>query len=796
MARRGSKPPGPSKQGPGDRRGATKPSSPNLPDDLDLGPGTEFWAERLRRLALGLLAALIAARAYWPSEPAYKEGAAAGLSWDLAIFLVAALALVSSIFAGRFVFRLAVPDAAVAALMFLVAVSSQRSLDWRIGVNLAWEWAAMGVAYLLLRWLPRTRGESAALVLGMVVTASAVAAYGIYQGVVEIPQIQEQYRRNPEAAREQIGVSGGSDPADEVRRQALENRVLQSTEVFATFGLANSLAGFLVAPLVLLMATALEALARKPAVGASRWPAILGAAIPGLILLTCLVMAKGLSAWLGLAVASGLLVLRGLRLVPRRVLMVLGVAGAVAVAGLVVAGVATRRLDVQILTQATRSLRYRFEYWRSTWAMITEDAPSFGKAIQTGNFWKGVGPGNFGTHYVRYKLPEASEEIQDPHNLFLDVWSTAGVWAFLALVAALGSGIWILLTRGGQSEDEDASPTDRPAWLLVASGLGLVMVLFLGRMNLFMEDLLTRWLVLLVFWVFSAALLSPLWRLAWPTPYALGAAMSGVTIALLTSGGVSFPAIAMMLWGSLALGLNLRDPAPSGRLHSVETLIPVGALSLAWAALIGGFFGATLPFWKSEAAVARAEAAMQSLPPDYDRAETAYKAAETADRYNVRPWLGHAYLQLLAWQSRGSKAADLRWETIRILLEQAVKPPRNPDSWGLYSERASTVRDLLRIVGPSLSPREILQLQADVVKATRVATRLYPNNPVLHGRLAEASAEMSMFRDAADEANEAIRLDALTPHADKKLPDSMRRRLQENLPKWTERAAGSPQAPI
>jgi len=315
-------------------------------------------------------------------------------------------------------------------------------------------------------------------------------------------------------------------------------------------------------------------------------------------------------------------------------------------------------------------------------------------------------------------------------------------------------------------------------------------------MNLFMEDLLIRWLVLLVVWVLSAVLLSPLWRLATPSPFGLGAAMTAVTIALLTSGGIGFPAIAMMLWGSLALGLNLREPAPSGRLHSVQTLIPVGALAMVWAALVGGFFGATLPFWKSEAAVARAEAALENRPPNFERAEAAYKTAEALDRYNVRPWLGHAYLQSLVWESRGAKAADLRWETIRLLLEQAVKPPRNPDVWSLHAERANVVRDLLRRVGPSLSPREILQLQADMVKANRMASRLYPNNPVLHARLAEASAEMSLFRDAVDEANEALRLDALTPHADKKLPETMRFRLQENLPKWTERSAGSPQPPL
>ena len=42
-------------------------------------------------------------------------------------------------------------------------------------------------------------------------------------------------------------------------------------------------------------------------------------------------------------------------------------------------------------------------------------------------FWWGVGPGNFGGPYLKYKLPESSEEILDPHNMFIEVWATAGV---------------------------------------------------------------------------------------------------------------------------------------------------------------------------------------------------------------------------------------------------------------------------------------------------------------------------------------------------------------------------------
>ncbi len=39
-------------------------------------------------MALGLTAALMTARAFWPSEPDLKEGAGSGLYWVFAVFIV------------------------------------------------------------------------------------------------------------------------------------------------------------------------------------------------------------------------------------------------------------------------------------------------------------------------------------------------------------------------------------------------------------------------------------------------------------------------------------------------------------------------------------------------------------------------------------------------------------------------------------------------------------------------------------------------------------------------------------
>ena len=166
-------------------------------DEPDFAATAARVGERIRRVALGLTAALVTARAYTTSEPDLEHGAGAGLIWILALLIVAGLAIAAGLIGGRFRFRWSWADAAVVALMLLVAFSSRHALDRRPAINLAWEWIALGIAYVLLRNLPRTRAESSVLAGAMVATAFAVSVYGLYQVSVELPALQAQFQRNP-----------------------------------------------------------------------------------------------------------------------------------------------------------------------------------------------------------------------------------------------------------------------------------------------------------------------------------------------------------------------------------------------------------------------------------------------------------------------------------------------------------------------------------------------------------------------------------------------------------------------
>jgi hypothetical protein len=435
-------------------------------------------------------------------------------------------------------------------------------------------------------------------------------------------------------------------------------------------------------------------------------------------------------------------------------------------------------------------------------------------------FWWGIGPGNFASPYLKYKLPTSSEEILDPHNIFLEVWATGGFLALVALVAALVLGVWNLFgpcspagtstslaapirsqkagmqrrdKRGGSSlveaDEEEGAPPRGVGWLVAAAGTGWLLVVILRRLNPFDGY---RWLVLGPFWLAAVLFGAPLWRRLGVPAAAVGAAVVAIAINLFAAGGIGIPTVALGLWSFLALGLNLREDRSCGRLREYPSRMPAFVLLIGWAALLGTFAGVVGPFWRSEAAIEAADTAISRRPPDIKSAEEAYLTAIEADRYNARPWLKLAQLYWLAWQERGATVEDPRWRRIPILYQKAASPPRNPAAWTLHVDRARVISQLLSAVGTQISPIEALRYRGEIVEATRTAARFHPTNAELHARLAEASAEISMYQDAVTEATEALRLDAIMPHRDRKLPGDVRRRLEAMIPKWSESAAQMP----
>src|SRR5581483_11020696 len=121
-------------------------------------------------------------------------------------------------------------------------------------------------------------------------------------------------------------------------------------------------------------------------------------------------------------------------------------------------------LDIQVLSEAPKSVLYRLEYWKATARVITQ-YPIFG-----------CGPGNFQEVYAAYKLPQASETVADPHNFLLEMWATAGTPAVILLVAlllAFAVDLSVAVHSGRLSEPSQVESQVAPARWIVFGGVAI-----------------------------------------------------------------------------------------------------------------------------------------------------------------------------------------------------------------------------------------------------------------------------------------------------------------------------------
>ena len=653
-----------------------RPSPRPMPEPagfFDVDPeGGARLAELLRKLALGLAVALIAARAYFPSEARSEQETGVGLVWVLAMLVVASIAVAAAWVSGRSRIRVSLADVGVIALVALVCLSARIAAEKRIAVNLAWEWVGLGLTYVILRSLPRSRSESSAIAGVLVATAVAVSSYGLYQVAVEYPVLRALYLKNPVAMLREAGV----DPADPAARARFEDRLLGSKEPMSTFALTNSLAGYLVGASALALAVLLD----RVSMGRSRLLRIAIAAPPLLILLVCLLLTKSRSAYLGLFAAILILAWRSRRLLPTRAILIGSATLAAALALLIGGAVALKQLDVQILTESTKSLRYRWEYWQGAWGVIHESSAAF---------WGGHGPGNFSGPYLKYKLPAASEEIADPHNVLLDVWAIAGLPALFALIWALLFGLRDLFgppkpagfTPPADAEKESWSGGRVAAWGGVG---GLVLVVLLGELDPFRQgDLIARWLVLAIGWGLAVGCGLAIWRRGEVPAAGPGVAFVAIAINLLAAGGIGLASVAILLWSTLALGLNLRDDRPCGRPRFVVGRWLAFGLGMACSIGMGTFAGLIGPFWGAEKKLAEAEMLLARRPPDFDGAQNAYIEASKLDPLMATPWISLADSTFVAWRDlkivprrRRLGPGRRRLQTRGRAAPQPAQPPR------------------------------------------------------------------------------------------------------------------------
>lgn len=719
----------------------------SLPTDAPFPQTMPEQQPALRAILAGAVTALFVLRPLYPSESVAAEGDGLPvvMMWLLALTMWAILVARGSLSRVRFGW----PDLAVVLLVLWHSVSALWAVAYespRPALNMLWEWIGLGIAFFLARQAFSSPRQRRAVGAVMVALAVVVSVYGLYQYSVELPAARAMYKQSPDEVLRDAGLWF---PPGSQGREMYEQR-LASLEPMATFALTNSLAGFLAPWAMVVLGVSV--------IGATHFSGRQRIAIASLLipLGLCLLLTKSRSAYLAClcgAVAFAAIAVGGRWAVlrSRRSLLVAGIV-LVLIGGAIAGAVTVGGLDVEVLSEAPKSLGYRLQYWQASAEMI-RDMPLLG-----------CGPGNFQNRYTAYKLPEASEEISDPHNFLIEVWATAGTPAALALLVA-GGAFCVCVFHSPRKEDEGPCETERdikpgtpeafPIFLGAAGGM--LLAIPVGAMSAAPPT----WLVplaglpvgALVLWVLSRWIArggdSPMF---WALP------AGTLLIHLGFSGGIAFPGVATGLWLLLALALNAAACGERTTRPRIGAMALGGGVVLLAACYLTGY----QPTIVARTYLQRAYAGEGNV------LDSVRKAAE-ADPWATEP--RDLLADLLQQQWLAQPNADTLADFDRAVDRTLVRAPRSASlnhKFGLaYLECFAR------------SPEQHLLDRA--IRLLESAVSLYPNSCQKRADLAEAYLLAGDRAGYEHERDEALRLDSLTPHSDKKLKDEQRERLARTI---------------
>lgn len=734
----------------------------------DTGPS----GERLRRFLLGALVAIYVARPLLPSE-APTTVAGDGLPFVVLSLLLAAVWLLAQVVDRRASIHFGLVERAWTSLLAWQAASAYVATQTcyaRAAVNTFWEWAGLGIGYLLLRQLLRSDREKRAVIVVMIGLAIVLSLDGIYQYFVENPAVRELYQVDADRMLERARISA---PPGSAARQLFEQR-LNSTETTATFALANSLAGCLTP--WLLMTLAIGWLGRCNAgnsTTAGRLKA--GAALIALPIAFCLVLTKSRAGYLAVLAGFALMLFLSRRN-SRRTWQVAAVFAAIAVA-LAVAGFAFGALDREVFSEAMKSLSYRWHYWRGALAIVREHP------------WFGCGPGNFQDEYTRFKLPESSEVVADPHNFAIEIWATSGTPALMAFIALLiGAAIeWRRTARierhSGAIDGEGRSASlalrvadegSHSASLALrvseeASGRGPLLSPFAGGVaGLWLAFAVGQFTTVGLPWEVLLAGLTVLpaagflfypWikdgRAPRFVPFVCAWAL---LVNLLAAGGIGFAGVAGSLWMLLAIGAPRTDDGAS-------------VTARCW--VIAGLCGATVLlascYWTAYRPVLGCRGLLAQAEREPVHARQNLLAAAEADRWADEPWRQLAAGDFSLWL-KDPAAPSSDWER-----DQAEVLRRRPHSSAAWLEVAERYFTAYREVADQGRKQGYL---SRAVRHFSEAAQLYPSYPLVHAELALALAAAGR-PEAKAQAALALKLHEQTPHQDQQLPRELVQTVKE-----------------
>jgi hypothetical protein len=704
--------------------------------------------ERSRRWLLAGCVALFSARLFIAGDLGAAQGE--GLLLDMLWILLFVLWCIAAIRAGLLKVRFTAIDAAVCGFFALVAVGALyhlRESSPRLAVNVCWEWVTLALAYFLIRQCIASAADARAILGAMVALGVALAALGYFQYTVDRWETINRYQTIKYDPVQMLQVTGHWSPPDSLERKRFEDR-LRSSEPFARFALANSLAGYLAPWLVVAVGIGLS---RRPDKG---FP--LGAWLTlalAIFMAGCLILTKSRSGAIAVVLGLGLLWAFSPRGKWPRWLWP-AVVGTLAVAMLFVAWFAGA-LDREVFTQAGRSLAFRAQYWQATTQLVSDHPLA------------GVGLGQFGLNYTQYKLPEASEEIADPHNFLLETAALAGIPALLALIGVLGYSALLLYRRSSRATLIDVSPEEALHGAYRYAAGGAIAGLFVGLIVSLAASVplpLRSFCILLVTLLAGLVVVLPWIRSGRLTPSVVLVGICALLVNLLAAGSLVYPAIAGTLWLLVAVGASLTEGKRSQKTYIPHVAYVVGALGM----LVGlmCYLTAYYPVLTSQQSLSDSMAAQQR--GDIAAAEAHLVAAVAADPHSAQ-----LAMRLAEMRYRLLPEKPTAPEIEKVEAAAELSRTRSPLDAALLGDQGRLYLGLFERTGQP-------ELLGRAEGLFRNALECYPTSIMLHASLALTLAVRNLPDEATSEARLALRLEGTAlqaGHEDKRIPAELRQQL-------------------
>ncbi len=368
------------------------------------------------------------------------------------------------------------------------------------------------------------------------------------------------------------------------------------------------------------------------------------------------------------------------------------------------------------------SLTFRWQYWRTSVDLILD------------HWITGVGRENFGRHYLQYKPITASEEVSNPHNLFVDAAAEWGIIGLVGMVVMIVGASRMLLQTRAHSSGDDPLPESSPGGKNLASWmLSLLAVVTLGRLpllgtndpNYLYYHTVTAGLCWLAGFGCVAAVL---FRANGRAAGSDGAIFAGTLIALFTfiihdlinfalfvpgSATTFFALLGLAIAEKRSTGANSATSVRSGRRWLLNLGIGMAIVTFLTLGLI--------PVARSGALRVRAEQLEVQRPLDpstRQRVLDLFHLAEVADPFDPTPLVEQAR-RLLSPPSVGELSADDRDRGIACLKEAIHRDPH----------QLKLRRTLTQVFQPKAEGTGAVSDFAAAVEAATEARRLYPQDP-------------------------------------------------------------------